>query len=355
MNLEEILKRRREAVLAKWMDATRGRRVLSPLVAAGAGDDTGDNMVGMLDEIVSALAARPPASPEVGASQDADADEDGRVDEILQDHWELHRAIFQVAEEEGALPSLAECLALASCIESGIARAVVRHRDARDADLQRHSSEQLGFLAHELRQPVATARLVSDLMRRRLLPGIHELAGRLERSLSRLQDLIDQPLIQGLLDANVPPQRASVALRSLLDEIYDEVANEAAGRHVRVDMAGEDGIELKVDRRLLYSAMINLVRNAVKFTRTGGRVEIRASRGQRRTILEFEDECGGLPYGSDEDLFRPFVQKGANRNGFGLGLTIARRAVEVHGGLLQVRNLPGRGCIFRLELPTDVS
>jgi hypothetical protein len=68
--------------------------------------------------------------------------------------------------------------------------------------------------------------------------------------------------------------------------------------------------------------------------------------------VEVEDECGGLPEGKAEELFTPFVQRGADRSGFGLGLAITKHAAEAHHGTVQVSNLPGKGCIFMLSLPS---
>jgi signal transduction histidine kinase len=106
-----------------------------------------------------------------------------------------------------------------------------------------------------------------------------------------------------------------------------------------------------VDPRLVSSALTNLVRNAVKFTHQGGTVEIRARVAEERVSIEVEDGCGGLPPGFVERAFAPFAQMGADRTGFGLGLAIAKQAADAHGGSIRVQNLPGKGCIFVLELP----
>jgi signal transduction histidine kinase len=68
-------------------------------------------------------------------------------------------------------------------------------------------------------------------------------------------------------------------------------------------------------------------------------------------LIEVEDECGGLPEGQTEDLFGVFEQRSADRSGLGVGLAIARASVEMNGGEIRVRDLPGRGCIFTIELP----
>jgi hypothetical protein len=79
-------------------------------------------------------------------------------------------------------------------------------------------------------------------------------------------------------------------------------------------------------------------------------VTLRTSSTAQRVRFEVEDECGGLPPGKAEELFRPFEQRGADRTGLGLGLDIARRSVEACGGRLQVHDIPGSGCVFSMDL-----
>jgi K+-sensing histidine kinase KdpD len=90
------------------------------------------------------------------------------------------------------------------------------------------------------------------------------------------------------------------------------------------------------------------------------RVQVHAARRSRyltaRVVaghvrIEVADQCGGLPAGWAEQLFLPFTQGGADRSGVGLGLSISRRAVHAIGGTLEVRDVPGTGCGFTLDLP----
>ncbi len=68
-------------------------------------------------------------------------------------------------------------------------------------------------------------------------------------------------------------------------------------------------------------------------------------------MIEVEDECGGIPE-SKGDLFTAFGdRRGVDRSGLGMGLWIARQAVDAHGGHIHVRNTPGKGCVFVIELP----
>ncbi len=105
------------------------------------------------------------------------------------------------------------------------------------------------------------------------------------------------------------------------------------------------------DPQILASAVTNLLNNAFKFTRTGGRVVLKAHDKDGHVVIEVEDECGGIPE-STGDPFQSFgAQRGSDRTGLGLGLAIARTAVRAHGGDIHIRNTPGKGCVFSIEVP----
>jgi hypothetical protein len=93
----------------------------------------------------------------------------------------------------------------------------------------------------------------------------------------------------------------------------------------------------------------------LKFSRPEGLVTLRTSADADRVRIDIEDECGGLPPGDPRDLFLPFEQRGRDRSGLGLGLPVSRRGVEASGGDLQVRDVPGRGCVFTVSLPRAAS
>jgi signal transduction histidine kinase len=96
---------------------------------------------------------------------------------------------------------------------------------------------------------------------------------------------------------------------------------------------------------------MNLLNNAFKYTAPGGRVVLRGLIEDRRVLLEVEDECGGIP-DTARDLFQAFGQRRAtDRTGVGLGLSIARKAVASQGGNIVVRNMPGTGCVFVIDVP----
>jgi signal transduction histidine kinase len=105
------------------------------------------------------------------------------------------------------------------------------------------------------------------------------------------------------------------------------------------------------DQQILASVVANLVQNAFKFTRPHGHITLTARTAGERVLIEVQDECGGLPPGKAEDLFLPFEQRGADKTGMGLGLSISLKGVRAIGGEIQVRDLPGSGCMFTVDLP----
>jgi hypothetical protein len=133
-------------------------------------------------------------------------------------------------------------------------------------------------------------------------------------------------------------------------EIGATVVAQARGLHLAVTTVDRMVI-VEADRPILAAAIANLVQNAFKFTLPGTTVKLRASATTSRVLIEIEDECGGLPSGEAESLLRPFVQKGRDRTGVGLGLSICLKAVKMMAGQLHIRDLPDKGCIFTIDLP----
>jgi signal transduction histidine kinase len=95
----------------------------------------------------------------------------------------------------------------------------------------------------------------------------------------------------------------------------------------------------------------NLLQNAFKFTARRTEVTLTAYGSADRVRIDVADHCGGLQSGEAEAMFLPFVQTAGDKTGLGLGLSICRRSVEANGGLLSVRNHPGTGCVFTIDLP----
>jgi K+-sensing histidine kinase KdpD len=171
------------------------------------------------------------------------------------------------------------------------------------------------------------------------------------RNLTKLQALIDRSLADVRLDVGMQ-NIERVAVREIIEEVEVGGYVAAQARGVRLSVTSVDAnVIVEADGQILVAAIANLLQNAFKFTHKNSRVSLRASATATRVLIEVEDECGGLPPGRAEDLFRPFKQQGADRTGLGLGLAICVKAVKAMSGELRVRDLPGKGCIFTMDLP----
>jgi signal transduction histidine kinase len=135
-------------------------------------------------------------------------------------------------------------------------------------------------------------------------------------------------------------------------ELWDHLPLFWTEQHqIEVSVVAPDTLPYSGDMRLLRSAIGNIVGNAIKFTHGSQGIAVRAEQRPDCLVLEIEDHCGRLPDGNSEELFEPFVQRGEDRTGFGLGPAIVKQAIDAHGGRVLVRNVPGTGCVFIFQLP----
>lgn len=350
MDLAHMLADRRAQVLQRWTNAVRGD--LHP--AATPRLELVDHLPSFLDEVARALRAR--ESPETSET----AIEHGvqrfnlgfSLDSVVREYGALQRAVMAEAEELQQDVKPKELDLLFGCIVTGIAEAVSEYQRQRDAEMTRQTNEHFAFIAHELRNPLGSALTALAILRATSKITDPRLGDVLERSLKKMNDLIEASLKVARIGSSITVQPIKVMLRTLLADVQVSASAEADAKKIDLEIEVDTDHELVVDVRLVHSALTNLVRNAVKFTHHGGRVCIRAKQSGPRTVIEVEDRCGGLPAGMAEKAFAPFVQMGEDRTGFGLGLAIAKQAAEAHGGTIRIQDLPGTGCIFVLELPT---
>lgn len=237
------------------------------------------------------------------------------------------------------------------CLDEAIAHAVTEHMRRREQSIVEAKDQQTGVFAHELRNLMANAQLAFELVERVEVKSAGGPNLRLARSLQAMSELVTRSLTEVRLGAAV--RRAdSIRLVDVIEELVLTALESARAHRVRLIVpAVSRDLCLVGDRFLLASALANLIQNAMKFTRPGSTVTLLVRSTSDRVFVDVEDQCGGLPAGMTEQLFRAFEQRGEDRSGLGLGLLIARRAIEANGGLLTVRDAPGVGCVFTAELP----
>lgn len=278
------------------------------------------------------------------------------VDQVVHDYGDLCQAVTELAIEKNTPVSAAEFRTLNGCLDDAIAEAVTEFGWQRDQLIQemgnRAMSERLGFLAHELRNFLNTAILSFAAIKGGSVAVNGATSAVLDRSLVGLRDLIDRALADVRLAAGEPTRLDHVDLDRFVAEVQLAASLEAKARGCEFKVHPvEPNLAIHMDKPMLYSAVTNLLQNAFKFTRPHTHVSLKAYAKDDRVLIEVQDECGGLPEGTAEQLFVSFSQHHADRSGLGLGLSIARRAVEANGGLLVVRDRPGTGCVFTIDLP----
>ena len=278
------------------------------------------------------------------------------VDQVVHDYGDLCQAVMELAIELDTPITNREFQSLNKCLDNAIADAVsafAREHDRVIADASEHAmNERLGFLAHEFRNLINTAMLAVRIIKEGKVGMAGSTGAILDRSLIGLHNLCTRALVDVRISAGIPEHRERMSVSEFIEETQGCAAIDAKARELELIVPDvESGLSIEVDRQILAGAVANLLQNAFKFTKARGRVSLKSFSSADRVLIEVEDECGGLPPGDAEDLFQLFEQRGRDRSGLGLGLGISRRSVEANGGKLYVRNLPGKGCVFTIDLP----
>ena len=276
------------------------------------------------------------------------------VDQVVHDYGGLCQAITEVAVGAGSSIGASEFHTLNRCLDDAIANAVTEYARQREESVANQAVERLGFLAHELGNALNAAQLAFGMLKTGTVGASGSTSAIIDRSFSRMRDLVDRSLADVRLKSGLL-RRGRVLVSGLIEEVSIVAAIEASNRGVLFTVGPvEFGVTIDVDAQILAAALANLLQNALKFTRPHSHVSLQTHTTADRVRIEIADECGGLPAGNSDDLFRAFEQRGVDRTGLGLGLTISRQCVEGNGGEIQVHNVPGTGCIFTVDLPRAV-
>lgn len=273
------------------------------------------------------------------------------VSQVVHDYGGLGQAITELAIARNVPIGTAELQLLNQYLDDAIASAVTEFGRQREKTVSDAGAENLGILAHELRNQLNIAVIAFDVLKTGSVGPSGRIGVMLERSLQAMRTLVDRSFADVRLQAGIQ-RREPVVVAELIEEVSVGAAFDATARGLRFTIGPCDpDLILDLDRQHVASALGNLLQNAFKFSRPDGSVELRTRVTADRVSIEVVDECGGLPSGEIEELFQRFTQRSADRTGLGLGLAISRQGVEESGGTLHLRNLPGKGCVFTVDLP----
>jgi two-component system sensor histidine kinase HydH len=207
--------------------------------------------------------------------------------------------------------------------------------------------EMSAVLAHEIRNPLASLKGTAQLLAEKLPQGSRELkrADRIVTEAIRLEnltsDLLDFARTGPILIEDVDPA-----------ELVRNAAAEVGDSTIEIDATAAPRL-WKIDSRRLHHALVNILQNALQAAPAEAPPRVTVTEEQKRLVYEIRDFGPGLPPEGEERVFDPFFT--TRTNGTGLGLAVARRVAEMHGGNITARTHPEGGAIFRIVLPAQQS
>ncbi len=225
-------------------------------------------------------------------------------------------------------------------------------------------NEFLGIAAHDLRNPLSLVRLYigftreaaikNEVERETLLEDLEKADAALQHMTRLINDLLD---IASIESGKVRLEREEEDLGFVLREIEKLHLHRARKKNIRLELVAPELPPVSIDRTKILSVVDNLVSNAIKYTNTGGRVEVRAEKNDREVVVHVRDNGQGLSPQDLERVFTSFGRLSARPTGgestTGLGLAIVKRIVELHGGRVWVESELGHGSTFSFSLPCN--
>ncbi len=273
------------------------------------------------------------------------------IAQVVHDYGDVCQAITELALDLRVPLGTDDFHILNRCVDNAIASAVTEYSRQRDVDRSGAAIRRQGFFAHELRNHLQTALLALQVVKSGRVGVSGSTIEVLERSLHRLRDLVDRSVSEVRLDSGTH-RRERLRMAQIVEEMEIDASITATEHGIQFSVEPVDhALSVEVDRHLFAAAISNILQNAFKFSRPAGHVWLRTRSTATVVSIEVEDECGGLPPGAAAAIFRPLEPQSAGRVGLGLGLAISRQAIEADGGRISLRDVPGKGCIFIVEMP----
>lgn len=240
----------------------------------------------------------------------------------------------------------------------GRLRATAAEARARKDEAERAAAEKsrlLTYASHDLRQPLHALELfVAHLREQPLRYETAKIVANIDQSVQALGEMLDAVLDLSRLERGaIQPVIGPMPVRELWERLGDEFGGVAAAKNLSLHFRPSP-LWLMTDPQLLHRIMLNLVSNAIRYTRTGG-VLVACRRSGAHASLEVWDTGIGIPTEHQAEIFSAFVQldnpERQRVNGLGVGLSIVDRAAALLNIRLQLRSVPGRGSCFKVEVP----
>lgn len=209
-------------------------------------------------------------------------------------------------------------------------------------------------VSHELRSPLARMQIAIGLAKQSP-EKVESSLDRIQVESERMNGLIGELLWLSKLESGaMTVKKETIGLSHLLQNMVEDATFEAQERGIKITQYIEADLTMQGDANLLYSAIENVVRNAIKYSDDHSEVVLRLFKSQEsRLTLTVSDEGSGVPEAELEAIFQPFMRSShsQSKDGYGVGLAIAKQIVEAHGGKISAKNLLSRGFEMRFDLP----
>ena len=225
----------------------------------------------------------------------------------------------------------------------------------------RHKSEFLANMSHELRTPLNAVIGFSEVLQERMFGELNDKQSEYVQDilnsgrhlLSLINDILDLSKVEaGRMELELAPFHLPSSLESALTLLRERATRHGIALGLTVDERLDDFV---ADERKIRQVVLNLLSNAVKFTPEGGRVDVQAVLEDAVVKISVSDTGAGIAPEDQTKIFEAFSQVGTDltrkHEGTGLGLTLTRRFVELHGGEMSVVSAVGKGSIFTFTLP----
>ncbi len=213
--------------------------------------------------------------------------------------------------------------------------------------------------SHELRTPLTAIRSVGEVALQKQGSSEHyrEAIGSMLEEAGRLSHVVDSLLtIARAESGQIHLARTTMSILPFVRDTVSVLDVLAEEKRQNLSIDGDETVQIEADRAILRQVLINLVHNAIKYSRSGARISVRVSHAEKQTaVVEITDDGPGIPPEHRERVFDRFyrIDEGRSREagGAGLGLAIAKWGAEAHGGHLELNCPADGGCVFRLALP----
>ena len=290
-SLADELAKGKEALLLDWRQRVQG--TVDPEGATIV--EIIDGVPTFIDELVAMLRGKEESTrvaPDSARANELAVDHGSQrfhagfsLGAVIREYGVLRECLLDLIRDRRLAVDIDELQVMMETLNVAVVNAAEQYVRERDQLIERQSQTYFGFIAHELRNPLGSALLAAHALQRRSAPQSDATVARLVRNLAILRDLIDNSLISVRiqeLGRNRSLDVADISLRGVVLDVRDELSGDTEEKAISVHIDGEAAVQ--GDPRLIRSAVTNLLRNAAKYTRRGGTIDVRIRSGLRLDV-----------------------------------------------------------------------